>query len=131
MEDIKLRCGIYRGKIKSTGEWVYFDPFELCFGSNFGLLDLDKNTICASTGLKDKNDRDIFYGDIVIYYSKAYTSEESLLIINYDYYCSDDFYHYFYDSEGPMLSTCKHDTDAYFHVVGNVFDMNDLLHKKD
>ena len=159
-----MREILFKGKRFNNGEWVegyylrngdrcYICPY-ICFASYSGdniirfgnWYEVDPETVCQYTGLKDSNDNKVFEGDIIKYadrldyecYMESLEAPEEYEGCNYsDIFTTDkviyeDFYNY------PAFDLDKHYFDVnalselnngnwYYEVIGNVFDNPELL----
>lgn len=84
----------------------------------WGDVVLDDLKLCSSqqqsTGLKDKNAREIYEGDIVICNNLGYLHEGNNLILEVKY----DFY---------FLSELEENAPEYVEVIGNIYENQELL----
>ena len=130
-----MREILFRGKCPGNGKWVdgfivasrentYPDGFEMITvdGINYDELDsynpgfisysVDPSTICQYTGLKDKNGKRIFEGDILSIWNESH-----------DVVVFEDGAFYLENTSIPMRFANK------FEVIGNITDNPELLEK--
>lgn len=104
------------------------DNLQWCYGimHNDGMtlfpVRVDKETICQFSGMRDKNKKEIYDGDILkttyghIYKVEYYECNAAFMLICYDERI-DDYIGYF-------------DTENSFEVIGNIYDNPELLEIK-
>ena len=119
------------------GQWVegvfYIEPYtDRCYiiqwnstGLGFNeFIEVDGETVCQCTGLKDKNGNLIWENDIVKHYNDEAHPES---------YCTgtvlwDENYAGFYRTSNEYgLSKPRISSDCIYEVVGNVFDNPEML----
>ena len=135
-----MREILFRAKRKDNGKWVYGDLLHPdLYGNSYAIedftkgknncFDIDENTICEYTNLKDKNGTKIFESDIILF------EDESPM--NYEYHdCTEMRCGVIEFSGGEFYLTNRiavsmddliYDETLEGQVIGNKFDNPELL----
>ena len=137
-----MREILFRGKLISSGEWVYGSyvhcPHPVCIGSGHPycmwvpatnpdetttVIEVDPETVGQYTGLTDCFGIKIFEGDIIEInhpYAGKFVSE---VIWDMDCWSLKDFYFTCFDYPNMAFS----EGTEYMKVIGNIFDNPELL----
>lgn len=122
-----MREILFRGKDDISGEWITgFLVDEKHIGNFVEANPIIPETVGQYTGLKDKNDKKIFEGDIVRTYRNEDTfdlmmavwyedSASFVLASQYGFYCCESL-------------TNSH---IYLEIIGNIHDNLELLRRKN
>lgn len=123
---------LFRAKRIDNGEWVVGDlshhktgrvfvkPLN---GSAISTCEVDKDTICQCTGLKDKNGKLIWENDIMVaHLDDNYPEDKTYIRILWDRgrICSIE------TGSEDIIPISKFERD-HFEVCGNIFDNAELL----
>ncbi len=131
---------LFRAKQTDNGEWAegyfakgkwYLDekekyailPIDLCFYPHCEInewIEIDPETVCQYTGLKDKNGNRIWENDIV-------RIENSMNegIGNIEFY--DGMWYVDGEPSDSLRDIVEYDDVAEVEVIGNIFDNSELL----
>lgn len=123
-----VRTIIFRGKRIDNGEWVYgdlqhdYNGEPRCISDYCGANPVDPSTVGQYTGLKDKNGKRIFEGDILgtRYY---YLSPDNVAVEVVKWICNG-----WAIQEGDYPPTMLEEDEImpYSEVIGNVHDNKEL-----
>lgn len=120
----------YRRNPDNTKHYIVFDIM-----TDWGLPNrhmqatVRPETVCQYTGLKDKNGKKIFEGDIVEYEDESPSNYEyhDNLIMNRGAICYSDGTFYWTNAVATTLEDNVYDGVLDCKVIGNVFDNPELL----
>lgn len=130
-----MREILFRAKIKTnnaqhiTGDWVQGDYVRVKDGSRFiphiyGKGEVVENTVGQYTGLKDKNGKKIFEGDIV-------KAQDDILGSPFCYGITGKIVFeesaFFIEPRNPFESEYLFNECAVYEVIGNIHDNPELL----
>lgn len=120
---------LFKAKRVDNGEWAfghYVNSGFIIKMNHLECVDIDENTVCQCTGLKDDNGNLIWENDVVRVYGDTDDSGNDLyyfykVVWNKDLCCwwlSD-----IYTQEDEYLYICLKEID----IIGNIFDNPELL----
>lgn len=122
---------LFRGKRIDTGEWVFGDLVhsvykigDTCvgqYGNEVGMHEVDPETICQCTGIKDKNGKLILENDIV-----NCLTEDCYGYIGWNE-SEAGFYFNVLLEDGSFEEEHIYDYQDCIEVIGNTFDNPELL----
>ena len=125
---MREHMGLFRGKRIDNGEWVegylfcIWEKAYILWGTTNGvpnMLEVDPDSIGECTGLRDKNGKLIFEGDILEGYD--FDAEDGFGVVEWD----DGAWEVI--SEGNWLGTFHENYNGYeFEIIGNIHDNPEL-----
>lgn len=121
---------VFRGKSLDNNKWYNGDLRQFSDGKvfiaykNFAMVRVNLDSVGQYTGLKDKNGKEIFEGDILAHDGKVIGH----VVGGVRGYCYDVIYkNPRYDLSWSLYGTVVNDYKGNVEVVGNVIDNHDLL----
>ena len=145
---------LFKGKRIDNGEWVEgalfngeshciivqekkFSPYSE-HGCKIVGYEVDRDTICQCTGLKDKNGKLIWENDVVkkhfySIYDDCVNSEEYIGVVKLkDFAWVVDSFKGEYKCAIPIFEVMSYSEDVkHFEVIGNIFDNPELLESEE
>ena len=123
----------FRAKHLNRDKFVYGDLVLKCsvphiVTSSGVLVGININTVGQFTGLYENNGKEIYEGDILLYYGLM----KIVVVFNhgaFGYYSrSDDFITF---SQNVNFSFWKNDEDDKFESIGNIYDNPELIKESE
>ena len=118
----------FRGKSKSTGEWVFGNLFDKDTKGRTHIgttvrrcFDIDPETVGQFTGMTDKNGTKIFEGDIVRHID---TTCHVVEVVNSEVYFDTEMLEFGFRYSNELFH-CQFNNE--FEVIGNIYDNKELL----
>lgn len=135
---VRMRKILFRGRQLYSGEWVEGDLvhsvykiWDTCvgkYGTDFGMHQVTPATVGQYTGLKDKNGKRIFEGDIVRHLNG--NPDFSLEEIGHVYW-DKEYCGWRRTSNGAfhrgVIDTYRMAADCCYEVIGNIHDNPELM----
>ena len=127
-----MREILFRGKRLDNGDWVYgyyvhIGPVSCQrayiipeYASSLYVNEVDPSTVGQYTGLKDKNGKKVFEGDIIRKTNKGRHPEIFIANIRTCFYTNEEVYYSPFDH---FTESCE------YEIIGNIHDNPELLEK--